>query len=257
MSRLQDLIEHHAGGLSPSHLLDLGCGDGAATRRLLHAGVRPRRVTGVDPEDAGFSPELPVKPSPDHIVASESWSFVNKSAHEVLYPKYALSDKPEMIVLGRMLHHVPRFGDVIYGVSSVLRETAGSGGTPAWLILWEPVAAEGPFSMLHQIKTDVDRELGIPHRRPFTREVLERVLLSRAGNDGVTWHVIERVQASREPYTDEEYRSELANIREYITHVRDRPRVYAELTGRLSRLPATSGSQPFGEPVLLAVAEFR
>lgn len=257
VNRLQDLIEQYVGEMSVSHLLDLGCGDGAATRRLLYAGVRPQKVTGVDPVEDHFSPSIPEPPSPDHVAAPGSWSFLRDDAHAVLSSELTSGDHPDMIVLGRMLHHVPRYGNVLAGASSLLRETVRSGKAPAWLLLWEPVAADGPFSALHEMKTDVDRELGIPHRRPFPRKVLERVIGRSIGNAGVIRHVTDIVQASREAYTEEEYLGECATIREYIKHARGRPDLYATLSHRLSRVPTTSAAQPFGEPVLLVVAEFR
>ena len=252
--RLQDVLEEHVASRRISGLLDLGCGDGASTRRLLYAGLRPQWVTGVDPEDTSFSPEVSLEDSGRAVTVPPAWEFIRADAHEVLTDSILPENTPEMIVAGRMLHHVRRFGSLLGNAAKLLQRSSNVHTRPPRLVVWEPVDAEGPFSELHRIKVDVDRELGMWHRPPFSRHVLERVFGRQGADAGVRWDFLCEVQASREPYSESEYRSALEDMHEYVGLVRDHRELYARLKRRLSLLPPTPASQPYGEPLLLAVA---
>ncbi len=253
-ARLQDLLEDQFAAHSVSRLLDLGCGDGAATRRLLLAGLQPDLVIGVDPEDSGFLPLVTEGNSGREATRPGAWSFVCADAHSIVRDALASGELPDMVVTGRMLHHIRRFGRLLGAATMLLRRSARSASAPCRLVIWEPVAAAGPLSELHRIKADVDSALGLWHRQPFPRAVLDRVLHSRVSGDGVRWDVLREVQASREPYTEAEYRRAIEDMHEYAGLVRDREALYARLKRRLAMLPPTPERQPFGEPLLLAIA---
>ncbi|MFP4644505.1 MAG: methyltransferase domain-containing protein [Spirochaetales bacterium] len=252
--RLQDLLEAQFASQRVARLLDLGCGDGAATRRLLITGLQPQWVTGVDPEDSAFSPGVPPGESDGEATTPVASNFIRADAHSVVSEGFPDSALPDMALSGRALHHVRQFGRLLKNTTALLRMGAAARDTCSRLVVWEPVAAAGPFSELHRIKVDVDRELGVYHRRPFTRTVLERVLRYSVSAEDVRWDVLCEVQASREPYSESEYRSEVEYMHRYVGLVRDRKTTYARLKRRLSMLPPTPEQQPFGEPLLLAVA---
>ena len=251
---LQDLLEEHFASRSVSRLLDLGCGDGAATRRLLFAGLKPEWVTGVDPQDNAFSPVISQADSHGVSARPVTWDFIRADAHSVVSDAIPPGELPDMILSGRMLHHVRRFGRLLENATMLLRRNAGLRSAESRLVIWEPVAADGPMSELHRIKVDVDNALGLWHRPPFSRSVLERVLRHSVSGDDVRWQVLCEVQPSREPYTESEYRSALEDMHEYAGLVRDQVSLYSQLKRRLSMLPSTPAMQPFGEPLLLAVA---
>lgn len=244
MRRLRSLQQSLAatlGGIRVRHLLDAACGDGTATVRLLRAGMYIEELTAVDRE----APE-----SFDRFAEIPRYRFVHSDlvrwldmAGDATPPAV----EPDACVVASALHHLPYFDRVLVRIAGL---------EPRFLIVWEPLRCDGcPCAALHELKAEIDREIGLWHRRPYSYDVLLREL-NRLRSFGVEWWHFEVVEPRAEELSVAELSWAVERTTEYLRLVQERPVLYSTLARRL-RLLSTCREGCRGEPHLLAIGSKR
>ncbi len=238
---LQQSLAETLDGLRVSHLLDAACGDGLATGRLLRAGVHIEAVTAVDRE---------TPPSFERFAGVHDLRFVHSDLQRWLESSSNGAGAPDDIdacVIASALHHLPHFDLILARIAAL---------EPRLLVVWEPLrCADCPCAVLHEVKAEVDRAVGLWHRSPFTYGVVVRELL-RLRSFGVEWRHIEVVEPRSEALTVTELADAIGRTEEYLHHLHDRHAHYAALARKLRRR-ALWRRGCYGEPHLLAIGTCR
>ncbi len=238
---LQQSLAATLDGVRVLHLLDAACGDGMATARLLRAGVHIDAVTAVDRE-------LPA--SFDRSAEVAEFSFVHSDLRRWLESSRngtGATAEPDACVIASALHHLPHFDQILARIAALL---------PRLLIVWEPLRCDGcPCAVLHEVKAEVDRAVGLWHRRPYTYDVVVRVL-DWLRSFGVEWWHMEVVEPRSEELSSAEIAGAIGRTEQYLHLVQDRQALYAALVRRLRRTAIWRGGCR-GEPHLLAIGTMR
>ncbi len=238
---LQQSLAATLDGVRVRHLLDAACGDGMATARLLRAGVRIDAVTAVDRE-------LPV--SFDRFAEVARFCFVHSDLQRWLESSRSGLGPPterDACVIASALHHLPHFDLILARIVALM---------PRLLIVWEPLRCEDcPCAVLHEVKAEVDRAVGLWHRRPYTYKAVVRAL-EWLQSFGVEWRHIETVEPRSEELSAAEVDEAVRRTEEYLHHVQGRQALYAALVRRLRRTAIWRGGCR-GEPHLLAIGTMR
>lgn len=157
---MQQLIDRLA-AFAPVRLLDVGCGDGAVTRRLVDGLPTVTRLVGVDRDPValdeagdrlqGLAPEV-------------SWTLVEASAAELPCDGASF----DAVTCSDLLHHL----DDLPAALAEMRRMLRPGGVLLVRELIRDVAtgAEETGRDLHHLKAWIDRIAGVPHGETLSAE---------------------------------------------------------------------------------------
>ena len=152
MDGLEDFLRTHNGG----KLLDIACGGGRFTRRLV-AGLRSyTSVTGLDIK-AGLEAEF----------------LDSVDGHDVAFVTSAISDYLETdnrfdtISISNALHHLEGVGDILRGLQRIMNSDGVAIVNEMYSDDLTP--AQQPQHGLHGMMAKLHRTMGEYHREPFAR----------------------------------------------------------------------------------------
>lgn len=159
---MPDLIEHLSGD-SPVRLLDIGCGDGAVTRRFAEKLPTITRLVGVDRDPVALDE---ARDALQGLEPEVDCSLILAEAEHLPLPDGCF----DAVLCCDVLHHLSDLPAALGEARRVLRP---GGALVVLEILMEvETPAEETGRDIHHLKAWVDRIMGIPHGESFSAQTV-------------------------------------------------------------------------------------